>query len=324
MVALDKIMKKSIVISPQDMCGVDWIALAARTGLNTLAFHTGGPNHDVKAALRPVVGENFRVRCEKAGLACEYEEHVAGTFLTPDLFLSHPDYLACDAMGRRQTGERVNWCVSSVGMRDIIAARAEELARFLRPMSHRYYFWSADSADGLCRCPACSQYSQADLNMLGVNAMAAGIVRADPQAEVAYLAYSASSYAPPNTVAPHPAVFLEFAPYVRRVDFAIDDDSCETNRKFRVALVNLLEFFPPARAHVLEYWLDVSLYNHYGPLNCPVSVTKEVMKRDMEFYGGLGLRNFATFACDMNREYFDRFSDEPLQWYGELLNSIFK
>ena len=317
-------MKKSIIISPQDMDGCDWIARAAQAKLNTLAFHTGGPNHDVAAALQPVLGDAFRAQCRQAGLICEFEEHVAGTFLTPELFEEHPDYLACDEKGVRNHGERVNWCISSGGMRDLITERAGKLAELLRPASHRYYFWSADSAEGLCRCTNCAKYSRPDLNMLTVNAMAEGIRTADPLAEVAYLAYSASSYDTPEKVAPHEAVFLEFAPYIRSFDCTIDDERCEDNRSFCEAVRKLVRYFDPARAHVLEYWLDVSLHNKYQPLHCPVPTTKEIMKHDLEFYGSLGFRHFATFACDMNKTYFDRYGDEPLQWYGEILNELFE
>ena len=108
-------MKKSIIISPEDCCGVDWVKKAADAGLNTLAFHTGGPRHDLVTALADVATDDFRAKCTAAGLFCEYEEHAAENILPSALVSLHPEYFSCDAQGQRRTDDRAGWCLSAPG-----------------------------------------------------------------------------------------------------------------------------------------------------------------------------------------------------------------
>lgn len=314
--------KKGIIIAPEDMNGVDYLQKAATLGLNTLAFHTGGPNHNLLDALKDVRTEEFREKCRQAGLNCEYEEHAAGQFLPAELFESHPEYFACNREGIRQCGKNTGWCLSSAGMKEYITESAENLARELQTASHNYYFWGEDDDNALCRCPACSRYSIADLNILNANAIAEGIRRVDPLANVSLLAYSSGTFELPEKVEPHEALFLEFAPYRRHYDCAFDDPADEVNTKFRKDLLKLLQYYPAERTHVLEYWLDVSYFSHYTTPLKKVGATAELMKRDLEFYYSCGIRNFSTFAAMMNKEYFDEFGEEELNVYAELLNQM--
>ena len=316
-------MKKGIIVAPGDFEGIDWVEKCSSLKLDTLAFHTGGRNHDILEALDFSVSADFKKRCADHDIFCEYEEHTAGVMLDPALFPVHPEYFALNADGSRTPGERTNWCISSAGMRDLLKENAANLAKKLGSASHRYYFWSADGANSLCHCKECSRWNTADLNLLSVNVMAEGIRQVDPQAEVAYLAYAGSSYDVPEEVVPHEAVFLEFAPYIRRFFAAIDDPENEINRRFYHALLDLVKFFPADRIHILEYWLDVSLFcNHFRDEVKALPVTKEIMCRDIDFYRGLGIENFSTFAVGMNGEYLKKFGEERLLDYAEYLNHV--
>ena len=208
-------------------------------------------------------------------------------------------------------------------MKKKVTENAAKLAEKLHSASHRYYFWSADRADSLCHCPQCSKYTQADLNMLSVNIISEGIRRHDPQAQVAYLAYAGSSYDVPQEIMPHESVFLEFAPYVRRFTAPINDPDHEINRRFHDALLKLLKFFPAERTHILEYWLDVSLFcNHFRDPIKPLPTTREVIRRDLEFYCSLGIKDFTTFAVGLNGEFLKQYGDQQLIDYAEILNEL--
>ncbi len=316
-------VKKGIIIAPEDFTGLDWVEKCSALKLDTLAFHTGGRNHDILKSLDFSFSLEFKKRCTEKNIFCEFEEHTAGVMLDPALYSVHPEYFALNDNGSRVPGERTNWCISSSGMRDLLKENAANLARKLHSASHRYYFWSADGANSLCHCKECSRWNTADLNLLSVNVIAEGIRQADPQAEVAYLAYAGSSYDVPEKVVPHEAVFLEFAPYVRRFFAAIDDPANEINRRFHDALLKLLKFFPAKRTHILEYWLDVSLFcNHFREEVKALPVTQEIMYRDIDFYRGLGIENFSTFAVGMNGCYLKKFGEERLLDYAGYLNKV--
>ena len=47
------------------------------------------------------------------------------------------------------------------------------------------------------------------------------------------------------------------------------------------------------------------------------------MRRDMDFYYSLGIRNFATFAVMMDDAYSAQFGDEELYACGRALNELF-
>ena len=315
-------MKKSIIVSPEDCRNTDWVKKAADAGFDTLALHSGGRRHDLLEALAEFRTPEFRTRCANAGLSLEYEEHAAETFLPSELRAAHPEYFACGEDGVRQSGERAGWCPSAPGMRERIADGAEKLARALRPSSRNYYFWGADSKECICRCLECAKFSRADLNVMNANMIAEGILRADPQARVALLAYTPGTFELPEKVVPHEALFLEFAPFHRHYDVPLSDPADEVNSRFRADLLKLLTFFPAERVHVLEYWLDVSYFSCWRRPLKKIGCPPEVMRRDLEFYYTLGIRNFATFAVMMDETYFAQFGDEELYACGRALNEL--
>ena len=315
-------MKKSIIVSPEDCAGTDWVKRAADAGFDTLALHSGGRRRDLPTALASFRTPGFRARCARAGLFLEYEEHAAESILPSALFHTHPEYFACGPDGVRQSGERAGWCPGAPGMKERIADEAEKLARALRPASHNYYFWGADSEECICRCPRCAQYSRADLNVLNANLIAEGVLRADRAGHVSLLAYTQGTFDLPEKVMPCDALFLEFAPFHRRHDVPLNDPADEVNSRFRNDLLKLLTFFPAEKVHVLEYWLDVSLFSNWRRPLRKIGCPPEVMRRDLEFYCSLGIRNFATFAVMMDETYFAEFGDGELTACGQALNEF--
>ena len=307
--------KRGIILTPADFDGVDYLKLMHETGLNTLGIHSGnGANHDLFARLGRFATPEFRAEVAAAGLACEYETHAASSLMDPSLFPAHPEYFAVDA----KTGERTckrNWCITHPDVPAMVADNAEKLARRLPSSTHRYYFWCADFRGANCRCPECSKYSVADLQLRSVNAIAAGLRRVDPRAEISYLAYLDLDQ-PPVCTEPADGVFLEYAPFHRSYTESIADPC---NEKFRRSFEALTGFFGSRNCCILEYWLDSSYFSRYKKPAVRPTFSDAVLRRDLDYYLGTGAHAVTTFAVYMDGEYFETYGDDDLRRYAATL-----
>ena len=316
-------MKKGIVITPADLKGCDWIEKCRQLGLNTLGIHSGGgANHDILAVLGETATPEFRSKAAAANLELEYECHITGSILTEELFKEHPEYFQESFISGRRVSSG-GWCISNPEFRDLLAEKVCELTEKLPSSTHNYYYWSADQILAWCHCQHCSKYSMSDLNALAMNWIQESICKVDPQAELAYLGYH-SALLPPRKVKPNDGLFLEFAPYPRCYRHAIDDPECEYNRKQWNALQEQLQVFDPAKAQILEYWLDVSYFSDYREPHISPPLKRDILRRDLEAYMKLGIRNFTTFAVYMNGEFLEKEGDESLVLYAETLNEFLK
>ena len=123
---------------------------------------------------------------------------------------------------------------------------------------------------------------------------------------------------------PADGLFLEFAPYPRCFQHAIDDPDCEINRKFWSGLQEQLKVFDPSKAQVLEYWLDVSYFSAYREPHIAPPWNKDILRHDIEAYMNCGIKNFTTFAVYMDGDYLKREGEEKLALYAETLNEFVK
>ena len=114
-------------------------------------------------------------------------------------------------------------------------------------------------------------------------------------------------------------IFLEFAPIGRNYEDSLP--SIQHN-----ALKKNLEIFPKRTAHVLEYWLDASMFSGWDRNKwSQVPWNSNYYKRDVELYRSMGIRSFTTFATWMlHQHYFELYGQnetvEILKEYGFLLN----
>ena len=313
--------KRGVVLTPPDFSGVDWKSRMAELGLNTLGLHSGGgANHDVLRQLGKTASEEFRRDFLAAGIECEYEVHAASSLLPECWFESHPEYFAlCFREGERTAA--ANWCITNPDVPEILAANAGKLAEKLRSTTHRYYFWGADGRGAFCHCPECSKYTPSELNLLSVNAIADGVRRVDPLAEVACLAYVEYCEVP-GRVEKRENVFLEFAPYVRCYHHALNDPECSVNRQFFKVFRELGSFFGMENTHILEYWLDSSLFSNYRKPAREPFVRPELLRRDLEAYVTAGVRNVSSFAVYMDGEYFAAYGSAALEEYAAALREF--
>lgn len=138
------------------------------------------------------------------------------------------------------------------------------------------------------------------------------------KASLAHLAY-ASTLEARKTIKPKEGIFLEFAPIGRNYEDSLSS-------KQHKALKKNLEIFPKRTAHVLEYWLDASMFSGWDRNKWnKVPWNANYCKRDIELYRSLGICSFTTFATWMlHQHYFELYGQdetvEILKEYGSLLN----
>lgn len=313
--------KKGIVVLPSDFQGIDWISKAKALNLNTIGLHSGGgPNHDVLKTLDEYASKAFQQKVIDAGLDLEYENHVPNMFLPRTLFNEHPEYFPLNYMDSSRLIEG-NWCISNPEVRELILTNAMNLADILKPSTNRHYFWSADYSGGWCHCSDCSKLTAMEQNLKSINLIASKMRSVNPKAEIAYLAYL-NQHAIPCKVTPAEGVFLEFAPIFRCPIHPINDPDCAVNQILWKSLKRNLEIFDAAETHVLEYWLDASYFSKWERPAKKIYFFPDVLRRDLEAYMSLGIRNFTSFAAWIDGEYIAKFGDEDIENYGKILNEF--
>lgn len=315
-----KKFKKGVVITPDDLQGVDWIDKLKVNGLNTLGIHSGGgTGHDVIESLGHCASDEFRSTVAAAGLDYEYELHTSKNLLPDALFETHPEYFI-QTLRSKIRARNLNWCVTAPGLlKNVIAENASQLAAKLPNSTKNYFFWGCDIEPGRewCHCPQCSIYSFSEQLMLSVNAMAARLYQDDPANQIAYLAYY-STMSAPQLVKPAANVFCEFAPYLRSYDYAICDRRSAANRQYVRHLMEQLALYGPEKIHILEYWLDASLWGtaderHKSPFD------RKICEEDIRFYTSLGIRNITTFAVHQDGNYIKLYGEREFLEYAEIL-----
>jgi hypothetical protein len=199
----------------------------------------------------------------------------------------------------------------------IVCENAVKMAERLAPSTHRYFFWGDDAA-GWCHCEKCKHLNDADQELLVSNHLAKALTSVDPKAQVAFLAFE-KTLKKPFHIKPEENVFMEYAPMRRCYNHAIDDASCAINREHLEILESLFDLFPPEKVHILEYWLDSSLFSNYQkPARKPLFIN-DVVRRDIKRYSQMGIRSITSFAVYMDGEYFKNNGDDELKFYAEQL-----
>lgn len=316
-----KVTKRGVVVYPSDLTSVGcekWVKMANDAGINLIGLHSDTRLETLpklKAFLESAEGKTFLSECKKYGIDVEYEQHILMELLPRDLFAENPEYFRVDTTGSRN-GD-YNMCFTSAEAMAIVKKNAVKMAKWIKPTSHCYFFWT-DDVQLYCHCEKCSKYTPSEQVLLYGNALQKALQEYDPKATVAHLAYGETLGAP-EKVEPLPGVFLEYAPISRNYSKPLSDE-------LTIHLKKNLEVFPPETAHILEYWLDVSMFSNWERDNLvKVPCTKVQCRRDVELYENLGIKSMTTFAAWINKTYEDKFGEEYSQKiireYGEALKN---
>ena len=318
---IEKKAFRGVVLYPSDIrsLGADrLIQILKEADINLIGIHSNTITEDLdslKIYLESVDGQLLSDLCKDNNIDLEYECHVLQEILPRSLFNEHPEYFRVDSNGVRTSD--LNICFSSEEAWIVIEKNVTELIKWMKPTTNRYFFWIDDSYDGFCNCDGCKPYSPSDQALIYENRMLGIIQRVNPEATLAHLAY-ASTLDAPTTVKPEEGIFLEFAPIGRSYEDPLPSEQYK-------ALKANLEIFPKETSHILEYWLDVSMFSGWNRDKWSIVLwDTNFCKRDVELYRALGIESFTTFATWMlHQRYFELYGEEEtikvVKEYGSIL-----
>lgn len=314
------IKERGIVILKDDLCP-KWLDIVRECDFNVLGLHTldkPGAVNEYTDWLKLKETQDVISKLESLGVRVEHELHAVSALLPRSLFETSPSFF------REENGMRVkndNYCPSCAEAAAVVAANAQKLAETLKPSTHRYYLWQDDNAMGRkCNCPDCRGLSVPDQTLMMMRAVLNGLKKADPQAQLAFLAYE-KDLSLPSAEIPED-IFLEFAPIKRNHELPLTADS-EINSGFKNQLTRLTEMFGADSSHILEYFLDESMYANWKREN--VSELKLNVGRvteDVRFYSSLGIEFITTFAAFMDETYLDKYGYDCVKRYADILHSV--
>ena len=228
---------------------------------------------------------------QRRGIDLEYGGHVIPLLLPRELYREHPDYFPAAPDGMRT--DHGNLCTSNAAALATASANAVQYAREY-PEMRVIHIWGADLwHGGWCHCTACAPLSVQDQSLRVCNAVAHGLAEAGVARPVCYLAYHDTLDAD-LTLRPDANVVVEFAPRERCYGHALNDPTCDTNRRYATALERYVELFA-GRVRLFEYYGDAILF-----FGCTVPLP-EVIAADLEYYARLGvpgvtLLQFGTYS----------------------------
>ena len=312
---------RGIVLYPSDLISLGanwWVDMMEQSGLNLLAIHTDTRLENLpklKNYLESEEGETLWSLCLEKGIDIEFELHVLQDILPRSLFNDHPEYFRMDKNGVRQ--QKHNMCFASEEAYKVIEKSITELCEWLKPTTHRYFFWIDDVQKSYCHCEHCVRYSESEQALMYSNQLIQIIKKIDPEASIAHLAYNKTMPAPIK-VKPADGVFLEYAPINRDYTQNLPDGHLQS-------LKDNLEIFPKETAHVLEYWLDASMFCRWKKdTRVEIPWKKEYGERDVKLYRDLGINSVTTFGAWIDRTYVGLYGEEKtksmINEYGSVLN----
>jgi hypothetical protein len=319
---------RGVVLYPFDLTLADWPERAHRAGINTIGLHAAKRLDVLRDFITGAEGKRFLEKCEKLGVAVEYELHAMGELLSRELYHKAPSYFRQEEGGGRNID--ANCCPHSVEALDIIATKAVEWARIFRPTTGRYFYWPDDGKQW-CRCEKCRDFSASDQALLVENHIQRALRAHDARATLAHISY-AHTLAAPTRVKPEPGVFLEFAPIQRDYARSIADRDAKTkqanpdpatNGGYLDTLAENMKLFGAETAQALEYWLDVSLFSSWKRPSVKLPWNAAICRADIAAYRAAGVRNFTTFATYIDAEYVSLHGDPQaaIDEYGAAFRS---
>ena len=306
-------VKKGVVIHPDEL-SEKWIQRALDTGINVIGIQPVGGlkgSGPVKELLERMKTSEFRRLIDLAetkGIKIEYEMHAISYLLDRDLFETHPEYFSEDANGVRHN--KTNFCVSNEEAMEIVVKNAVWLAKNLYGKQNTFYFWMDDTLeDARCMCPNCRHMSMADQQMRVINRITTAIRQEISNAKVAYLGYFGFLEVP-KLEKPVDGVFLEYAPMYR---YVVQDK--EKIRWEEDQLKPLMDFFGHEDTKVLEYWLDNSFLSGNQKPPKPFCADAESVRKDVQKYLSLGVKNISNFACYLGQDYEELYGEPDITPY---------
>ena len=312
--------KRGVVIYPSDVSSVgvkEWKKRIKESGIDLIALHAATfnePLDTLKAFVTGKEGKAFLRMCHRMGVDVEYELHVLQLLLPRDMYESHPEYFRMKKDGTR--ARQYNMCFTCDEAYEAMRPQIKDLLEWMHPTTHRYLMWTDDVTGAFCSCENCCGYTPSEQALLYENRVLKMIREYDPEATVAHLAYQQTMEAP-RKVAPAEGVFLEFAPINR-------DYTQPVSVQARKVLADNLEVFPASTLHVLEYWLDESMFSKWKRNELvKLPFNAQNCRRDINWYRNLGPASITTFATWLGGRYVEQYgpADDAFKGYGRAFSN---
>lgn len=309
---------KGVVVYPNDITSVgleEWKNRIDQSGIDIIALHAAtnnDPLDTLEVFIKSPMGRDFLKLCEEKAVGVEYEIHALQFLLPRSLFDEHPEYFRMDENGKRCV--EFNMCFTSAEAVEAMRPQLEAMLKWMKPTTHRYYFWTDDVSGKYCHCENCRNLSPSEQALVYENNLLKLIREYDPQATMAHLSYNQTIEAPVN-VRPEEGVFLEYAPIGRNYSQPLTPD-------MQKALKDNLLAFPGNTFHVLEYWLDESMFCGWKrDALVPLPFNVDECARDVEMYRRLGASDFTTFATWLYGDYLKQYgsTEQIFTQYGKTL-----
>lgn len=307
---------RGIVLYPDDIRSIGsskLVKIMSDANLNLLGIHAQHRYEDLAALknfLESNEGETLLLECKINNIFVEYEVHALQELLPRNLFVENPEYFRIDEEGKRNND--FNMCFSSQAAYKEIEKKLLEIVKWLKPTTNRYFFWTDDVKDAFCNCESCINYSESEQALIYENRLLEILQKVNPKATLAHLAYHNTLEAP-KSISPNNGIFLEYAPISRNYSEPLSNEHVNNLKKN-------LEIFPSHTAHILEYWLDASMFSGWDRNKLKKIPWKvDYCKRDIDLYKSLGIYSFTTFATWMiHQHYFNLFGeDETIEMLNE-------
>lgn len=308
--------RRGVVVYPSDITSVgieEWARRFEQSSINLVGIHAA-TTHEPLDILEDFVksddGRAFLALCEERGVDVEYEIHALQLLLPREEFDTHPEWFREDEDGVRQ--REYNMCFSSTEAVEAMRPRIKALLEWMHPTTHRYLIWTDDKIGKFCHCAECRDYSPSEQALLYENALLKVLRDYDPEATIAHLAYN-QTLAAPEKVRAAEGVFLEFAPIKRDYSTPLSDEALDAYLENTLA-------FPTWSKHILEYWLDESMFSGWKRDSLVLMpFHKEECARDIKTYRRSGAGSITTFATWLGGDYLDEFgpTDSLFAGYGE-------
>ena len=316
-------MKRRSIVLNFDELHEDMIRLIGQSRLNVLGLHNWDESlrFDLKInrmidCMNSKQGKALIEKMKSCDVDIEYEIHALSWLLPRDMFDSRPELFRMNEKGERVPD--ANCCVTHPESLAIIQENSVTLAKQLPPTSNRYFLWQDDTKPW-CHCANCRDLSSSDQNLWLMNHILEALKSVNPQAELAFLAYMETLRVVPSQIQPAEGIFLEITGPVIHHQQEKDLQSAHANALFQRAVSDQLQFFGAKGAHVLEYWMDVSLYSNWTKPAVKLPFDPEKIRKDLQYYASLGIESAASFGCFTDQAYFEMYGEPPIVEYSRLL-----
>lgn len=307
---------RGLVVYPNDITSTgleEWEKRIQKSGVNLIGLHAATSNDPIdtlEAFVKSKMGRQFLKMCRRLNVDVEYEVHALMFLLPRTLFGEHPEYFRMDTNGQRT--EKYNMCFTNPEAVEAIRPQIKAMLRWMKPTTHRYFFWPDDKKHMYCHCEHCRELTPSEQSLTYENQLLDIIRCYDRKASLAHLAYHQTQTAPLKVKAKE-GIFLEYAPIFRDYSTLLAPEMEQT-------LTDNLLAFPAFSQHILEYWLDESMQAKWKRnALVPLVYDLEDGTRDVQHYRELGAASITCFATWLNGLYIKLFgnTDSIFIHYGQ-------